>query len=147
MTKFWTALILTNIAVVLLFIGVLTTASSVRTSNDPHNVTALPVPGKDAVVDYRKINESIDQKIATVAAPALEPVDYSSIQSYVRSAVKEEVAKLPPAPQGPRGEQGNTVLPIEISQDLVTSSVKWRCIGDTIWSTLRDKPIVGGVCQ
>lgn len=153
MKTVWFALLSTNLAVVLLFTGTLVIALEHRTVNDQANVSVMPVAGKDAVVDYERVNESISQtvseKMESIPSAAPEPVDYSKVESIVQNTVKEEVAKLPKpvdGKDGTNGSNGTTILKLEFRQNLLTHLIEWRCVDDTMWASLKDSPVLRDSC-
>lgn len=65
--------------------------------------------GKPGVVDYRKVNNYIDQAIsdAPKAKDGVSPtVDYQALDQYIASYVNQQVLNLPPPVNGSNGSDG-----------------------------------------
>lgn len=148
--KVWAALLFSQVAVVFLFVSVLTVAIRSQPPEEPLTST-VGKQGPPGVVDYQKVEEIVQEKVAAMPVPPAGKDGQDGRDGQDGKDGKPGEDGRSPVKgvdyfDGVQGPPGLSAQQAEFRIHPLTGNVEWRCTGDTLWTTLASNPLLTGSC-
>lgn len=145
--KVWAALLFSQVAVAFLFVSVLVVALRNQPPETPLTST-VGQQGPAGVVDYKKVDKIIQDKVAALPVPADGQNGEDGKPGKDGAPGKDGRTPVKGVDyfDGEQGAPGLNAQQAEFRTNPLTNDVEWRCTGDTLWTTLASNPLLTGSC-
>lgn len=143
-SKFYILLAVAFVVILLLVVNL--TAYVVSSRLKPHPYAVAGKDGKDAIVDYVRLDTIIQEKVQ-VAVDKLPPSSPGPTGPAGLQGPQGPVG--PQGAQGPKGEPGEAphCRQIELRQHPITLEAQYRFVGDDIWLPSPKDGVLPNACE
>lgn len=146
-SKFYVVLAVAFVIILLLVVNL--TAYVVSSRLKPHHYAVAGKDGKDAIVDYVRLDTIIQEKVQVAIDKLPLPTPGPAGPAGPAGLQGPQGPAGPQGAQGPKGEPGEVAhcRQIELRQHPITLEAQYRFVGDDIWLPSPKDGVLPNACE